>query len=199
MKYHQIITVASCIALAACSSTSMVESSYDSTSNRLSTKIYSKYYDDGDWLIPNKLGASVVADHMKRRIPVVYGIQQSLGALGPSDSDAQAKITVYFWNFDDSKYLITDIQLSNDAQILRKPPNMIEVLPKTRTRADLGVINIFDSGKKIPITMSYTVNGKRIKQSLNLSRRTMDELRTFYGPQGKQPYPWHARVSEIKY
>jgi hypothetical protein len=41
-----------------------------------------------NWIIPNHLGASVAGDHMKRRIPVVYGVLQSMGALGPGDSDA---------------------------------------------------------------------------------------------------------------
>lgn len=26
----------------------------------------------------------------------------------------------------------------------------------------------------------------------------MDELKSFYSPQGRLPYPWHARASELK-
>jgi hypothetical protein len=136
---------------------------------------------------------------MKRRIPILYGAQQSLGALGPSDSYAQAKITIYLWNFGDTSQAISDIQLSSNGHSLRADTNEISALPKARTKVDLGVIDIFDSGKKIPVVVSYTVNGKRIKQSLSLVRRTKDELKAFYGPNGKLPYPWNARIGELEH
>jgi hypothetical protein len=176
----------------------MIESKFDSSTNQYSSKVYSKYYDAGDWLVPNTLGASVVADHMKRRVPILYGVQQSLGALGPGDSYAQAKITIYLWNFGDTSQTVSDIQLSSEGQSLGARSTQISALPKERTKVDLGLIDIFDSGKKIPVAMTYTVNGKRIKQSLVLVRRTEDELKSFYGTRGNLPYPWRSRVEELR-
>ena len=134
---------------------------------------------------------------MKRRIPILYGAQQSLGALGPGDSEAQAKITIYLWNFDEKPHSLSNIQLSSTGQVLQANSNTITALPKTRTQVDLGVINIFDSGKNIPVKVNYIVDGKRMTQSLTLIRRTTDELEAFYGPRGKLPYPWSARLAEL--
>jgi len=194
MKDKKLFALAFCLATSACSSTRMIESTYDSSTNQYSSKVYSKYYDAGDWLVPNTLGASVVGDHVKRRVPILHGVQQSLGALGPGDSDAQAKITIYLWNFGDSSQIVSDIQLSSNGQSLSARSTPISALPKERTKVDLGLIDIFDSGKKIPVVMTYTVNGKRIKQSLVLVRRTEDELKSFYGTRGNLPYPWRSRV-----
>jgi hypothetical protein len=198
MKYKKLFLAAFPCLILACSSTTMVESTYDPLLTKHSSKVYSKYYDAGDWLVPNNLGASVVADHMKRRIPVIYGVQQSLGALGPGDSYAQAKITIYLWNFGETSQAVTDIQLSSSGQSLKSETKVITALPKARTKIDLGIIDIFDGGKNIPVTVTYMANGKKNKLSLDLIRRTNDELKAFYAPSGRLPYPWHSRIGELR-
>ena len=62
---------------------SMVVDSHNGQTGQSGRKVYSKYYDDGAWLTPGHLGLSVVVDHEKASIPVVSGVQQSMGALTP--------------------------------------------------------------------------------------------------------------------
>lgn len=198
MRYNSLFAIACLWTLSACSSTTLIETTYDSSTNEHSTRVYTKYYDAGDWLVPDQLGASVAADHMKRRVPIVYGVQRSMGALGPDDSYARAKITIYLWNFTDSSKEVSDIQLTSGGQSLQIDRKPISAAPRTRTQIDMGVIDVFDSAKNIRVNVIYTVNGERLEQSLNLTRRTRDELRTLFGPNGRLPYPWHARLGELR-
>jgi hypothetical protein len=175
----------------------MTESTYDSNTNKYTQKTYSKYYDAGSWILPERLGASVVADHRKTRIPIAYGIQQSIGALGPNDSDAEGKITVYLWNFDVSEHVLSSVSLTSGQQTIKSTERTIARV-KQRTGIVLGSIGIFDSGKEIPVTLTYQVDGINRLQKLTLVRRTKEELAGFYSPSGQLPYPWRSRVSELR-
>jgi len=193
------IIIALCVLTVGCSYTTMTESSFDSNTNTntYTQKTYSKYYDAGSWILPDRLGASVVADHKKTRVPIAYGVQQSMGALGPRDSDAEGKITVYFWNFDDSEHVVSSVSLTSGQQTIKSTQRTIAKV-KERTGIVLGSIGIFDSGKEIPVTLSYQVDGINRVQKLTLIRRTKDELARFYGSSGQLPYPWRSRVSELR-
>ena len=189
--------IALCTLIAGCSYTTMTESNYDSSTNSYTQKTYSKYYDAGSWILPDRIGASVVADHKKTRIPIAYGIQQSMGALGPGDSDAEGKITVYIWNFDDSEHVVSSVSLSSRQQTIKSAQRTI-AKRKERAGIVLGSIGIFDSGKEIPVTLTYQIDGITRVQKLTLIRRTKDELVRFYGSPGQLPYPWRSRVSELR-
>jgi|GEM_PF-7083611 hypothetical protein len=63
----------------------MTVRTYDGATGKSETTQYSKYYDAGDWIIEGKLGMSVVVDHEKKNIPVLHGLQRSIGALGPGE------------------------------------------------------------------------------------------------------------------
>jgi hypothetical protein len=197
MKSTITLIASLCVLTAGCSYSTMTESTLDSNTNKYTQKTYSKYYDAGGWILPDHLGASVVADHKKTRIPIAYGIQQSMGALGPSDSDAEGKITVYLWNFDDSEHVVTSVSLTSGRQTIKSTERTI-AKAKERTGIVLGSIGIFDSGKEIPVTLTYQVDGINRVQKLTLLRRTKDELAGFYSPSGQLPYPWRSRVSELR-
>src|SRR3954469_17501592 len=120
------------LALAGCNSGTMV---VDSPSGRT---IYSKYYDAGDWIIPHHLGMSVVVDHEKTEVPVVHGLQQSIGALGPGDSFASGKVTVYLWNRDHEPHRVKILKVSSGDAVLA--PQGIEFvgLEGQRTGGEVG-------------------------------------------------------------
>src|SRR5690606_21419039 len=103
MKTHIAAFTVFSLALVGCNSGSMTVRSYDSTTGKSEVRNYSKYYDTGAWLVPGKIGVSVVVEHEKKNILMLYSIQQSLGALGPSDLEAAGKVTVYVWNKLDEK------------------------------------------------------------------------------------------------
>lgn len=153
--------------------------------------IYSKYYDAGDWIIPHHLGMSVVVDHEKTEIPVVHGIQQSIGALGPSDSFANGKVTVYLWNRDRESHRVKILKISSGESVLA--PKGIEFVgvEGQRTGGAVGNFQIFNYGTKIPIKIEYEVDGKLAVVELALERRTHEELKRYFGPDGRPPYPWY--------
>lgn len=190
MKATQYLQALFLLAFVGCSSTTMTVDSYDGRTGHSDRKVYSKYYDAGVWLVPHHLGMSVVVDHEKTRIPVVYGVQQSLGALGPSDSYATGKVTVYLWNGDTQAHSVRILRVSSRGESL-SPNQVINAKPKTKTGDAVGRLKIFDSGTEIPIKVEYELNGKRATVALTLPRRTEHELRRYFGPNGNPPYPWY--------
>jgi hypothetical protein len=169
----------------------MTVNTYDGTTGKSETKQYSKYYDAGGWIITNKLGMSIVVDHEKKSIPIVHGLQQSLGALGPSDLEASGKVTVYVWNFTDNKcsIVLTKITSRNNDIDFSFPAQAIE--PQDRPGFEVGQIPISNYGLQIPITIYYQIDGTPGFLSLNLDRRTYDDLKKYFGDDGQPPYPWY--------
>jgi len=84
------------VSVVGCSSTTLVETQY--RDGKYQRNHYSKYYDDGSYLIDEDIAVIVCVDHVRKNIPVLYGIQRWLGALGPNDLNAKGLITLYFWN-----------------------------------------------------------------------------------------------------
>ena len=185
---HDLLAI-SLLTLAGCSSTTMTVDSTDAT-GQSTRKVYAKYYDAASWLAPKHLGLSVVVDHQKTRIPIVSGVQQSLGALGPSDSNANGKVTVYLWNFDSQPHPVTILGVTSGGQSFTPSRKVINALPKQKTGDAVGNFKIFDSGTSIPIKVQYELNGKRATVELKLARRTEEELFRYFGPNGNPPYPW---------
>jgi hypothetical protein len=159
-------------------------------------KVYTKYYDAGAWLVPKHLGMSVVVDHEKTRIPIAYGVQRSLGALGPSDSYANGKVTIYLWNFDDQPHAVKIHGVSSGRKAFTPTRQIINAIPQQKTAEVAGNFEIFNSGTSIPLKIDYELNGKRATIELKLARRTEEELLKYFGPNGNPPYPWYGGVSE---
>lgn len=186
MKLHlQLPILCVVLALAGCNAGSMV---VDSAAGRT---VYSKYYDAGDWLIPHHVGMSVVVDHEKTLIPVVHELQQSIGALGPSDTYATGKVTVYIWSRDRESHRVKILKVSSGEKALA--PTNIEFVgvEGQRTGGEVGSFPIFNYGTKIPIKIDYEIDGKPGTMELSLERRTMDDLDKYFGPGGVPPYPWY--------
>ena len=176
--------------VAGCSSGTMVVNRYDGVTGESSHTIYTKYYDDGVWLVPKSLGMSVVVDHEKTNIPVVTGVQQSLGALGPGDSYANGKITIYLWNFDSQKRPVNILRVESRGQSLALGGKVIEALPSQRSGGHVGDMQISNYGTEIPITVFYELNGRQASAKLKLQRRTHKQLEEYFGEKGTPPYPW---------
>ncbi len=190
----KIITVALWVlTLAGCNYGTMVVESYDGRTGKSTTTTYSKYYDTGVWLVPDKLGLVVAVDYEKKNIPVVHGVQQSLGALGSGDSFAAGKVTLYLWNFDTKTYPVKFISLSSLGDKWDFQGQVMVAQPKDRTGTEAGHIRIFSYGKEIDATITLEVAGKQRRIELKLPRRTVPQLTEFFAPGGHRPYPWGDR------
>jgi hypothetical protein len=163
---------------------------FDGRTGRSGRTMYSKYYDAGVWLVPKHLGMSVVVDHEKTRIPIVSGVQQSLGALGPSDSYANGKVTVYLWNFDDQAHPVKILRVSSGREAFTPNGAVINAVPLKKTGEAIGNLKISNYGTGMDVAVEYELNGKRSTVDLKLARRTDEELFRYFGPNGNPPYPW---------
>lgn len=191
MKTHLLIACV-VLALAGCNAGSMI---VESDSGRT---VYSKYYDAGDWLIPHHLGMSVVVDHEKNLIPVVHELQQSIGALGPSDSYATGKVTVYIWSRDREPHRVKILRISSGEKVMTPTNAEFVGAEGQRTGGEVGSFPIFNYGTKIPIKCDYELDGKPASIEFTLERRTMEDLDKYFGPGGVPPYPWYHDGKEGK-
>lgn len=180
-----------------CSSTYMSVDSYNVVTGQSTHKVYTKYYDAGAWLVPKHLGMVVVVDHEKTRIPILYGAQQSLGALGPSDCEAMGKFTIYIWNFDKIGFDVKILRITSGAETISLNNAFINAYPETKTGAEAGRLKIFDSATELPVRVEYELHGKRSKIDFVLPRRTEEELKLYFSPGGIPPYPWHSNTAKL--
>jgi hypothetical protein len=191
MKTFGYLLAMSVFMLAGCNYGSMSQYSYDAEKGKYTTKLYSKYYDAGVWLIPKHLGMSVVVDHEKTEVPILHGVQASLGALTPSDLSANGKVTIYIWNMDTAPHNVKIVRVTSRSESFSVGDKVINAIPKNRSGGAVGNIGISNYGTDIPIKVEYELNGKRGTAELKLLRRTFDELKLYFGPRGKPPYPWY--------
>lgn len=112
----------------------MVRDTYNGQTDASTHTVYSKYYDAGVWLIPQRLGMSVVVDHEKSYIPIVSGVQQSLGALGPGDNSANGKVTVYIWSVDTQRHPVKILRVVGSGQTLKFNDALIDAPPVRKER-----------------------------------------------------------------
>ncbi len=179
--------------LAACSSTIMTVGSYDGATGETSTKVYSKYYDNGDWLIKDKLGIVILVDHEKKVIPVAHSIAQSFGALGPSDSQASGKLSFALWNFDSVAHQVKFKRMTVPSGTLDFQNEMFSVDPHQEMERPAGSFPLFNYGTSIHVTLEVEVQGKPRRIELDLHRRTKEQLNQYFSEGAARPYPWGAR------
>lgn len=157
------------------------------------TTVYSKFYDQGVWLITDKLGLVVAIDDEKKAIPGVSGVQQSLGALGRNDSIVSGKVTVYLWNFDGKPHPVKFKKFTVPTGFFDCRNQVVEAAAHDRTGVEFGQVPIFSYGTKIDCSIELEIAGSSKTLELTLPRRTVPELKQFFGPGGMRPYPWKNR------
>ncbi len=179
--------------LVGCNYGTMTVGSYDGTTGKTSTTVYSKYYDNGVWLLKDKLGIVVVVDHDKKQIPIAHGIVQSIGALGPGDSYASGKVSVVLWNFDSVPHQVKFKRLLTRGGELDFQNQVITAVSHELIETEVGVIPIFNYGKSVQMTLELEVAGKPRRIELELPRRTLQQLKQYFSPGSVSPYPWGGR------
>lgn len=189
MKIAPYILALCSFSLLSCTTGTMEVESYDGQTGVSTRKVYSKYYDGGVWLKPKQLGLQVVVDHEKRSIPVVSGVQQSLGALGPSDSFAAGKITLYLWNFGSTAQTVRILAVNSIETLDNR---VITAVPKDRTGAEVCYLRISNYGTELTLKVDYELNGRRSSVTLKLPRRTIEENKRNFKNPVLTGYPWYA-------
>lgn len=167
------------LTITGCNSGSMSVSSYNQATQSRETSTYSKYYTSYDWIIKDALRLTVVVDHEKINIPIVYGVQQNLGLLGPSDFAAKGKVAISLWNQSSTPKTIKILRITSDnqtldvSQTLNAPSGSLSKIIKP------GSIDIDNYGTQIPVKVYYELDGKKGVSTLLLKRKTYSELKAY--------------------
>lgn len=186
MKHILTISLFAAAFLVGCGTTdtnSMVSRGSDGT------QYYTKHYDYGDWLVQEEIGLIMRAEHSKK-VSGTYGLQRSIGALGPDDLTASAILS--FWP---ANYTETEIDLQihslvskySNEEILNE--KKMEFEPYSDERIELGAVDISNYSKELFFSLDYTVNGERTKKEIKLKRLTAEDIQRF-NAQGGPDYPW---------
>jgi hypothetical protein len=176
--------------LTACGPVGGLEVSESDPATGTTRKTYSKYFDDGQWLLKDQVGLSVVIDN---ETPVG---RQMFGSLNGTDSEGTGKVTVYFWNFDSRPHRVGKVRISHRGTTrgTHDSSMLAAASPWSRTGAAFGELPIDPYATELKVDVSVEVDGKAVVRPMVLKRRTVDENRRFFGPGGKPPYPWAGRL-----
>jgi hypothetical protein len=182
------------IAAAGCAASgSMVSDDADPKTGQLHRTTYSKYFDGGDWLVADKLGVSVVLDN---DTPVS---QQVLGGLTGKDSDGVGTVTLYFWNLEPAMREAMEVRVTHASHVLEHPGKVpIGPGPFSRSKHVAGAVPFFSYATELKFTVTLRLGGETITREIVAHRRTPAELKKYFGPGGKPPYPWFDEKYAVK-
>ena len=176
-----------------CNAGTMTVGHYDGTTGEASKTVYSKYYDNGDWLLKDRLGLVILVDHEKKVIPVAHGTAEALGALGPRDSLASGKLSFVLWNFDSVPHQVKFKRMKVPSGTLDFQNEVFSVGPHEEMERPAGSFPIFNYGTSIHVTLEVEVAGKPRRIELDLQRRTKAQQDQYFSVGAARPYPWGAR------
>jgi hypothetical protein len=204
-----LTAIAAVSALSSCDNSLMVASQSNGATGQSSQTVYSGSYMAGKWIVPKRLGLAVLADNRKTTIPVLYGLQRSIGALGPGDMEAPCELGVGLWNFGDKPVDVKILSVSYDktshpsgetitahthqevaSQVAKKggrPP--VSGKPICRF-----TIPSFET--ELPIKVVYEIEGRKRTMALTLKRQTTDEVSSTNRLGGLSPYTWPIKDSK---
>ena len=179
--------------LAGCSSENMIIGSYDEVTGKTSTTVYSKYYDNGAWLLKDKLGIVVRVDQEKKTLPIVHGVAQPLRARKPGDSSVSGKVSFELWNFDSVPHQVKFKRMLVKGGELDFQNQVITAAAHEQPEAESGQVPILSYGTSIHVTLEIEVAGKPQRLELDLPRRTKKQMKQFLSKGAVRPYPWGGR------
>lgn len=173
-----------------CSTTTLVETQY--RDGKYQQKVYTKYYDDGGYLFGEDVGMIVCVDDVKKNIPILYGIQRWIGALGPSDLDAEGLVTLYFWNLSQKDYSFEIESISNANSTLTDFNGRVQIPSTDKTKHSIiaGNLPISNYGKEVDLSIVVKSSAETFTKHYTAHRRTNEDFERFFGPKNESPYPW---------
>ena len=158
--------------MARAASGEMIEDQIDPATGRHHRIVYSKYFDGGDWLVPDVIGASIVMDNDTPTSRQVFG------GLTGKDSDGVGTVTVYFWNLSTAVHHTSRIRIAMGEGVLESTkPFEIGPGPNMRSEHKAGKIPFFTYSRKLVAKITVELDGQTINAEIPLLRRTSEELK----------------------
>lgn len=179
--------------LAGCNAGTMTMGSYDGATGETRKIVYSKYYDNGDWLLKDRLGIVILVEHDKKVIPVARGTAQALGSLGSRDALASGKLSFALWNFDSVPHQVKFKRMTVTSGEMDFQNETITAASHTEVESTAGSFPISNYGTSIHAVLELEVEGKPRRIELDLPRRTKEQLKQYFSEGAARPYPWGAR------
>jgi hypothetical protein len=191
MHLPKFLAIALPLVLAACGPAGGLHSSrLNPETGETENATYSKHFDDGQWLLKDKVGISVVVDN---ETPMS---RQMFGGLTGKDSEGTGKVTAYFWNFDTQEHRVGKLRFAHNGNGwgTQNSGVLSAATPWTRTKTEIGEIPIYSYATELKVQLIVEVDGKTVERRMVLKRRTVEDNRQFFGPGGRSPYPWADRL-----
>ena len=139
--------------LSACAANTMQVTEIGPQGTKVSN--YSGYFDTRTILVPGRVGLDLVVDVEKKQIPIVHGIAQSLGALGPSDMDATGLFTAYLHNLTLEAQTLRISAMTHEGQPIPDAIREVILKPDSYEKVVLGRVHIFSYARDLKVQMSY--------------------------------------------
>jgi hypothetical protein len=179
--------------LAGCNAGTMTMGSYDGATGETRKIKYSRYYDNGDWLLKDRLGLVILVDHDKKVIPVARETAQALGSIGSRDALASGKLSFALWNFDSVAHQVKFKRMTVTGGVLDFQNETVTAAPHTEVESAAGSFPIANYGTSIHAVLELEVEGRPRLIELDLPRRTKEQLKQYFSEGAARPYPWGAR------
>ena len=179
--------------LAGCSSETLNVGLYDGTTGKTTTIAYSKHYDNGVWLLKDRLGLVVRVEQEKKKIPFTHATAQAFKSFAPEDTLTIGNVSITLWNFDSVPHQVRFKRMVVRSGEMDFQNHVITAPAHEQSEIAAGHVPIFNYGKSIPMTLEVEVAGKPLRIELELPRRTKQQWNQFSSPGAVLPYPWGAR------
>ena len=159
-------------ALIPCGSTAteLISIKPDPVTGRMVKTRYTKYYDAGVWMLEDRVGLSLVVDQQ---------------------SEERGDVTAYVWNRDMDPHTVKFLTISIHGRPMKLDKTELLAVADDRSGLLVGSAEVLNFATAIKIDVSYELDGNAAQLSLQLDRRTREELKKYFGKNGKPPYPWY--------
>ena len=142
----------------------------DPVTGKMTKTVYTKYFDAGVWMVPGRVGMSVVVDQLR----------EDLG-----------KMTIYIWNRDKEPHSVRITKATVYGSNVRLDKTELVAVAGERSGLEVGKFEDSNYGTQMEVVVGYEMDGAPAELALRLERRTAKDMKRFFGKHGKPPYPWY--------
>lgn len=150
--------------------TELVSIEPDPVSGRMIKTVYTKFYDAGVWLLPGRVGLSIVVDQV---------------------GEYRGKVTAYAWNREKEVHAIKFLTISIRGRKMQLDKQHLNAMPGDRSGLELGQAEVSNMATTLLVNVTYEIDGAEATIELELERRTRKDMKKYFGKNGKPPYPWY--------
>lgn len=173
---------------AGCSSGDLLVTTYDPSTGRRTETVFSKFFEETDYLIEKKLGVYVVMSLEPREVPGSYWLKEAFGTLGSGDVLAPGLVTLYLHNLTDSELALLLKGLSYGWEHISLKSQEVRIAPQSHSRVDVGAIPVNRYLRELEVTLVFESAGSEVAKPLRLKRLAQDR---FPRPAGLV-FPWDS-------